>query len=197
MGFLSFLPWVASGVSGLAGALSNKGKTSTQTGTMESTTMPFVSDQYKGLEANLLKFLTDRMTQKGDLGGYETNALRQINRTSGLQAQTLENRLTAMGLSDSPVAAQAAATMEAGRGGQIATLESSLPLIYRQMQDEDYANALQLFSKTLGSKTTGTSTGTGTQPGNMLAGGFGSAASMLGFLYGKGAFDKKPAGASL
>ena len=64
-------------------------------------------------------------------------------------------------------------------------MQQQLPLIERQFQQEDLASALQL----LGMGQQGSKTVTeGNLGGSRLGGGISGLASMLGFLYGQGAF---------
>lgn len=183
MPIAAIIPAIAAAV---GGALANRKKTSTSTSTASSTSMPATPEAYQPLEQSLIDMSMKRLQGSTNLGGYEANALRDINATGKLQEQTLENRLTSMGLGTSPIAGHAYATMEAGRGQSIAQLKGSLPLLQRAMQDQDFQNALALFGKSRGQTMTGTTSGETTQPGNMAGGAFSSAASMLGWLYGQG-----------
>lgn len=162
------------------------------TSNVNQSTTPIENPLYSGLEGSLIQQALTRLTGSTGpaINAYETSGIQGINKTFGLTDQSLQNRLASMGLSTSPVAANAGATMEAGRSGQIAGLETSLPTVQRQMQDEDFTNALNLFNtRRTGTQTTGTtnSTGTSTTQGPGI---FGDLVSGLGFAYGAGLFKK-------
>jgi hypothetical protein len=165
--------------SAVSGALANRKKTTTQT------TTPTMAPEYGPIQAALIQNIMSRLNQPSALPrGYEGSQARNINSTFNLAGQNLANRMTARGLGSSPVAAAGAATMESGRAGQMATMQASLPLLERQLRDQDLAAGQSLMAFGRGGTTTGTT------PSDMVAGGFTSGADMLAYLYGKGAFNK-------
>jgi len=176
-------PLIMAAGSALGGAFANKKQTTTST--------PTVSPEYSPLQAALLKSVMARLSAPYSLPtGYEAGQIKNINQTYGAAGQNLANRLTARGMGSSPVAANAFTNMAMGRAGQISTMQAGLPLLERQLQTDDLSMAGNLLR-----------TGTGqsmTTPGNMTGGAFTSAADMLAYLYGKGAFSsgKKKTGAS-
>lgn len=175
-------PLVISAISGVAGALANRGQK------QKSTTKPVWDDQYGALGDVMLKNIMARLSQPGGLpAGYEADQMLGINKTYDLAGKGLANRLAARGLARSPVAGAGEATLETGRAGSLSELTRSLPLLSRQLQNEDLSLAQALMGMNRGQETVGQ------RPSDMLAGGIGSGASMLGWLYGQ---DKSGMGGS-
>ena len=171
--------------SAIAGALANRKSKQTQS------TTPTMDPAFSGVQDLLLKQIMARMTNPSKLpAGYEAGAISGINNTYGLAQQSLDNRMTARGLGTSPIAGAGETTMQLGRAGEISRMQAGLPLIERQLQDQDLAAAQGLLGLGRGQTTTQTT------PGNMLGGGAQSLSSMLAFLYGKGAFGATPAAAT-
>lgn len=175
------LPWLVPAAASLfGGILGNKKQTQTST----STTTPTLDPAYGPIQSMLLQQIQQRMTNPSKLpSGYEAGQISSINNTYNQVGQSLDNRLTARGLGTSPVAGAGAATLEAGRGGDIVRMQQGLPLIERQMQNDDLAQAMQMLGYGRGT----TVTSTATTPSNMLGGAATSLSSMLAYLYGKGA----------
>lgn len=173
--------------SAISGALARKGS-STQT----SSTMPQVDPVYGGLRDILLKNATSRLTSGGLPEGYETGGVRNINHTYDLIGQNQQNSLTARGLGTSPIAGAVDASRNLGRAGQIADFQTNLPLVQRQLQNEDFGMANNLLSHGYGSTSTGTQN---YSQGGGASGAFSDVGSMLGFLMASGAF--KPQGNGL
>lgn len=185
MPFPLALPLVLSGASFLGGMFGNRGKTSKSTNT--STTTTNLSPGATGLNDQLLSMIRGRLSAPSALPqGYEAGGIRDINSVFDVINQSKNANLTARGLSDSPVAGIGT---DNARAGEIAKFTSGLPLVNRQLENENMDFASRLFSLQPRSQTT-TGSGTNTQPGNMLGGGLDSLASMLGFLMGQGAFGK-------
>jgi len=156
-----------------------------------STTTPTISPQFKPLQDLLLQQAMRRLNgAPTDLTGYESQNIGNINKTFGLADMALQNRLRARGLSRSNIAGAGDARIETGRAGAIANFQSGLPLLQRQLANEDIGMAASLLP--LGRGTTTTSTGKGSQGGG-AAGGFEDFGTMLGYLIGLGAFGKKGA----
>lgn len=170
------LPLALSGASFLGGLFGKGGKQTT-------TTMPQLDPAYSGLQSALLPLITRRLQNPTALpAGYGEARTAEINSGYRPAQQALNNRLAARGLSQSPIAGAGDATLEAQRFGDIARMKQSLPLIERQFQQEDLASALELLQ--LGRGTKSETTGGGSR----IGGGISGLASMLGFLFGQGAF---------
>jgi len=174
---LPLLPLALSGISFLGGALNNRARQTT------STTTQALSPEAQGLNTLLMDTIRQRLAGSADLSGYRTQETQNINRTFGNAQTALNADLTARGLSDSPVAGAAISRFQGARAGSIAQLVNSLPLLQRDMQQQDLGLGSHLMA--LQPRTTTT---TGTQPGNMLGGGFSDLGSMLGYLVGQGQF---------
>jgi hypothetical protein len=135
------------------------------------------------LQQMLIDSITKRMSSGSSLpAGYETKGIQDINRAYGNAGTSLSNTLTARGLSTSPVAGNAATQFEMARGGDIGRFQQNLPLVQRDLENQDFS----LINSILGQGRGQTSTMT--QAGNSAAGGAQSLSSMLAFLYGSGAF---------
>lgn len=164
-------PWVipaAIGAAGIGGALANR--------------QPKAQGQIRNL---LFQHIQDRLNQPSALpAGYESQGIQGINHTYDVARQSAGNDLTARGLSTSPVAGAVMGASNDARAGDISRFQTSLPMLNRQMQDQD----LGLASQAAGMPT----------PPSALGGAFSDAGSMLGFLIGNGAFGgggkKNPAG---
>lgn len=171
------IPAITSIASLLGGIFGNKKRT------QPSSTVPTLDPAFGGLQGLLMKQIMARLTNPSKLPtGYEAGAISGINNTYGLAQQSLDNRLTARGLGTSPIAGAGETNMQLGRAGEISRMQAGLPLIERQLQDQDLVSAQRLLGLGRGQTTTQTT------PSNMVAGGLGSLSSMLAFLYGNGAF---------
>jgi hypothetical protein len=162
----------------ISGLLANKKQTSTQT------SAPTIDPAYGGLQQMLIDSITKRMSSGSSLpAGYETKGIQDINRAYGNAGTSLSNTLTARGLSTSPVAGNAATQFEMARGGDIGRFQQNLPLVQRDLENQDFS----LINSILGQGRGQTSTMT--QAGNQAGGAATSLSSMLAYLYGKGAFN--------
>lgn len=181
------IPIAMVAASAVSGALAKKGSQS-----QTSSTTPTVAPQFQGLQDLLVKHATDRLTQGSALpAGYETGGIRNINNTFSQIAQSQGNNLTARGLANSPVAGMVDAKRDLARGGQIAQFQEQLPLVQRDMQNQDFSMANTLLNHGYGSTSQGTST---VSQGGGLGGSLSSIGSMLGFLMASGALGKQGGG---
>ena len=179
------LPAIAGVGSLIGGALSNRGQRTSQTGTQ--TSMPALDPAFSGLQGSILNMVQNRLSSGSALpSGYGAGQISNINRTYNLAGQNLSNTLVARGLSGSPVAANAAANLQQARAGSIVDMERGLPLLEREMQNQDLASALQALQ--LGRGQTSTMSSASTGAGNALGGGATSLMNMLSYLYGAGKF---------
>lgn len=171
---------IGGGASLAGGALANRGS-QTQT----SSTTPTMDPAYAGLQGQVLKMIQDRLTGGSLPPGYESGGIQNINRSYDLVKQSQANDLTARGLGTSPIAGSVDATRDFRRAGDIGTFQTQLPLVQRQLQNQDLSAASGILG--LGRGTTGTSTGTA-EGGGGAAGAFGSLAQYLGYLINRGTF---------
>lgn len=180
---LPLIPLALSGASFLGGLLSNRPKTSNSS--YNNTTTQSLAPGASGLNDQLLEMIRGRLSAPSALPtGYQERGIQDINRVFALTDQNRNANLTARGLSTSPVAA---IDSNSARAGEISRFNTSLPLVDRDLRNQDMDFASRLFA--LQPRTTTSSgTGTQTQPGNMLGGGLDSLGSMLGLLMGQGAF---------
>jgi hypothetical protein len=177
MPFPLLIPLALTAASAIGGALANRKKQQTTTQT------PTIAPEYGPLQQLLIQRATDKLRNPTALpAGYETGGIKTINDTFDTGQQSLENTLSARGLSRSPIGGTPLARMQGNRLSSISNFRTNLPLVQRQMQQEDQAGALDLLGMGRGA------TVTGQQPGDMLGGGVSGLAQMLGFLYGQGAF---------
>lgn len=178
-----FGPWgaaIGGGLGLLTGLLNNRKKQTS------STTTTALSPDAESLNALLMQMAKQRLSTPPDLAGYKTSGIKDINGAYDAAGSTVNADLTRRGLSASPVAAGPVASLQSGRAGSISSLLASLPLLRRQMENEDMGQASQLFALQPRSSTT-----TGTSSGNMAGGGVTDMASMLAFMYGSGGFGQQ------
>lgn len=181
---IPFIPAIiGAGASIAGGALSNRSSS-------QQTQTPTLDPRFQPLQNQILTMVGNRLNQPTDLSGYQREGIGTINRTSALTKQASDNSLTARGLSTSPVAANVDAVREAGRTSSIASLNNSLPLIQRDLQNQD----LQLASGVLGQGRGLNVTGS-TSSGGGPAGAATNLAGYIGYLQGNGAFNRTPSGA--
>jgi hypothetical protein len=186
MPFPLLIPLALSAASAIGGALGNRNKKQTST----STTTPTLDPAFRGIQDVLINNIQQRLRSPSSLPqSYIPQQTAGINQTFNLANQSLQNRLTASGLAQSPIAGAGARYLEGQRGGAIVQMKQQVPLIERDMQNQDLAQAIALLGSGRGQTTTteGTVPGAG---GGGLAGGVSGLASMLGFLYGQGAFSR-------
>ena len=163
--------------SAASGAMANKSKTATQTSS------PTLDPQYGGLQQMLLQSIQKRLGSPSALPeGYETGGIGKINNAFDIIGQTQQNNLTARGLGSSPIAGAVDAKRELGRAGEIGQFQAGLPIVQRQMENENFDLASILLGQGRGMQTTQRT------PGNAWAGGMGEMGSILGYLYGQGQF---------
>lgn len=179
------IPLALGGLSFLGGALGNRKRTQTQTSTTRSSTTP----EAEGMNQMLMEMIRSRLRGSADLSGYSAEGIKGINDTFGDVSTALSADLTARGLSDSPAAGAPLSRLAVGRGGAISQFRNSLPLLQRELQGDDLGMAARLYA--MQPRTT-TTTGTATQPGNMLGGGFSSMGLVLADLFMNGAFGNQP-----
>ena len=109
-------------------------------------TTPVEPSEFANLGELLRSFSEERLAAESALpAGFEERGLAGINRTFGLGEDRLTNLLVSRGLSGSPVEGSGLAQLELGRLGNIAGFQSNLPILERELRDQDFRNALALF----------------------------------------------------
>lgn len=187
---------IGSYFSNKAGKKQKQTSTQTTTSANTATSAPTVTPEYSPLQKMLIDRATASLQRPAALPrGYEEQGIRGINRTYDLAEQSLGNNLTARGLGGSPIAGAAEGRLSGGRASDIVQFQGTLPLLERQMQQEDLASAMNMLNFGIGRSTTGSNTGSGTTAGNMqynegspFGAGISTLAQLLGFFYGQGAF---------
>ncbi len=169
---------------GLAGGLSNTAKARTGT----STVSPTVAPAYQTLADMLRKRAEARLGSKFPIAGLEATGIQNVNDAYKGSEAALDASLTSRGLGTSPIAGNAVANLETSRAGDIASWLNQLPMIQRDMENQDFQQAQGLYETGLGK------TSTSTEPGSAVGSGIGSAAEMLAYLNGQGAFGGKGGG---
>lgn len=190
------LPLAIQGISSfMNNKAGNKNKnTQTSTQTSAQTSAPTVNPEYSPLQKMLIDRATASLGSPTSLPrGYEEGGIRTINKTYDLAGQSLGNSLTARGLGGSAIAGAGESRLASGRASDIVQFQSQLPLVQRQLQQEDLANAMSMLNFGMGRTNTGTNTGTGTSTSQSNSGspwgaGLGSIGQVLGFMYGNGSF---------
>lgn len=183
------IPALMAGGSFLGGLFGNRQKNK-QTGSSTSTVMPQWDPAFTGLRDLILPITMKRLTDPQSFSKQLTErGVSDINRTYDLAEQGLQNSLTARGLGSSPIAASGAGRLAGGRAGDIVSLLRDMPLIERDMQNQDLAFAQGVLGMGRGTTATGTSTSEGSGSyGGGIGGGLQSMMTMLQYLYGSGAF---------
>jgi len=175
------LPAALGAMGFLGGSQKNK-QTSTTTNTLDPA--------YSPLQSALLQQTLSRLNSPTALPpGFESQGIGKINDTFRTVQQGIGNRAAQSGMTGSPGEMYALGNTDMARGGQIADFSTGLPLLERDMRNQDMAFAGNVLGQgRYNSTTTGTS-------GGGLGGGLAGLGGMLGFMYGQsgtsgGMFDK-------
>jgi hypothetical protein len=198
MPFAAAIPLAISGISALGGLLANRGAKSKQdqTQNIDQLTAPEYDPQTMYMRNFLMDQYLNRIRGDEDFfGGYATEGLNQINQGSNIASQNIENILASRGLGRTTAGASSAVQNQLNRLMQQNSFLNQIPLLRDQRAQSNLVGASGFFNQLpVASRRTGTTTGEtdASTGGNMLGGGFSSLATMLGGLYGVGAFDKKP-----
>lgn len=157
---------------------SRKNKSS-QTQTTTNTLDP----AYSPLQQALLSQTLARLNSPSALPmGFESNGIGKINDTFRTIQQGIGNRAAASGMTGSPGELYAQGNTDMARGGQIADFRTGLPLLERDMRNQDMNFASGVLGQgRYNSTTQGTSTS-----GGGLGGGLAGLGGILGFQYGQG-----------
>ena len=190
MPFAAALPYIATGVSGLLGLLRNRNRQQTE---QRSTTMPTLDPAYGPLQQMLISQATERLQGNSLPSNYEAGGVNTINRTHDLVSQGVNNTLTSRGLATSPgIQAGVAERLGGSRAGDLSRFRANVPIVQRELQNQDFGNIAQLLNMGRGQTTTGT--GMNEQSfGGGAAGGATNLMQMLGYLIGSGAFGQQRA----
>jgi hypothetical protein len=167
---------IVSGLAGLFGGNATKNTNQTtsgtvsQSGTSSGSTTPNLSPlqtQLSNLFGSQASNLFDPNATAATLQGYETGGLQQIGQAGQAQSQVLNNTLASRGLGNSPVAVNADTLNEQNQINQSQQLLSSLPLLQRQLEQQNIQGLTSAFSALpTGVSTTGSNSGTQTTNAN-------------------------------
>lgn len=196
-----FIPALIAGISALAGGLGNRKsvqkKESTSTQNIDQSTTP-VYDSKTGLVRDRLlnEYLSRLESTPAFIENYLTRGVQGINRASDVASRVAENVVRARGLGRTTAGTVPVIGRDVQRAYSIADLENTAPLLERQFDQENLLNLSNFFSKLpTGSRTTGTNvtntTGTVTNPGNVLGGAIGGFGTALAGLYADNQEDKR------
>ena len=190
MPFPLLIPLAGMGISALGNWLGNRNKNkAVQTSQQQSVSTPTMSPEYMGLQNALLPSITKRLTSSSALPrGYEEQGIGGINRTYDLGKQSIENNLTSRGLGSSPIAGAAGTRLETGRLGSISDFQGTLPMVRREMENQDLQLAQGILGLGRGNTVNSTGTSTAGAGGGGAAGLVGGLASSLGWMMGNGLF---------
>jgi len=181
MPFPLLIPLILAGASAAGGYLANRRSPQTQT------SVNSIDPAYAGLQNIINPMIEKRLSTPLDTGGLRATNLTSINKDYGEAQMGLNNALSARGLSTSPIAGAADANLNTKRVGAIAEMDQKMPLLQEEYQRQNLLDALNMINSTRSNTTTIMGGG---QSG--AAGAVSGVASMLGFLYGQGAFGKTP-----
>lgn len=117
----------------------------------DMTQTPFLTPEYQGLGDNMKSILAGRLASGVSGGpspfgqGYLSTGTAAINDQYGTMRKALENRLSSSGMFGSAGPTEAGyGYLDANRGRDIANLRGQVPLLDRQLQDQDLGMAAQL-----------------------------------------------------
>lgn len=198
---LKIAPYLATGLSALAGGLFGRKKSRTQE--QDITDFPSFSPESIPLRDRILQQLLASLETEPELPTLDFSSLRRggisdINRASEGSREAISARLAERGLSFSPAAGSAVSGLEQSRGQALsgflnnlaireAEEKSQLPLIREQLKQQRLTNAQRFLPLLIGQRRTGTIT----PSGSALGGALGSGASTLFTGLGYGLFGKK------
>ena len=165
MAFPLLVPLISAGISGVGSLLSNRESA--------RTSKPVIAPEFKTLADLLRTRAEERLRSSADMSGFQASGAQNINDVAGGIKQAVENNLTTRGLASSPVAATVGTNLELGRGANIAQFLNSLPLLQRQMQNQDMAAAADALRFGTGNVA----------PGSAVGAGLDDASGWLGYLW--------------
>ena len=196
------IPLAISGISALGGYLANRKSQTKQTQDTSQTsnytneTQPNYDPQMLQLRDYLWRSMMERSESPFESTGYQTGGIKSINDTADTGNRLLESLLSKYGISGSGMGRTAQMMGQLNRLNKTAEFQSQIPLLSDTWKKSNLQTLADFFTKLpVGSKTSGIQTSTGqntnTQfnPGNPWAGALQGGSSMLGYLYGQGAFS--------
>jgi len=166
-----FVPLIASGVSALGGALANRKSTST------STNMPTVAPEYAGLQGDLIKGITERMSNPtAGIEPVRLGLMEGVNRRYKTLPGKVSTALAQRGFAQSGQTGAALKGVELARMGEQSDIATRMAEFGLSRGDQGLDMAMRLLGMGTGQ------TATTTQPGNRLGGAFGAGSETLSTL---------------
>jgi hypothetical protein len=163
------------------------GKTTTTNQKQSSSSTPVEQTEWKGLRDQLIGMAMKNLGSSQDMSGYEANGITNINNASDAATMARNNILASRGLSASPIAGNADILSQDARAGDIAKFENGIPLLQRDFANQDWNQALQLFSgRPLGTSSKGTMSGVTKESQSMVPSLISGLAGGLGQMIGGG-----------
>jgi len=160
-------PIIASGISAVGGILGNRGSKSTQEN------RPYYTPEQQNINSAVARTLEARMRDPAaGTAPIKLSAKQGINRTYAGAVPTIKKKLGRSGFSGTGASSADLTRLETQRYGDLGGLEAKMAE-YILRREDDTLGLAQRFGQASGSTTTGT------QPSNMLAGGFNAGASTL------------------
>ncbi len=148
-----------------------------------SSSMPVITEQYQALESMLRKAVEDKLQRGTSLPpGYAESQIRGVNDAFSGQEQALRNRAGQLGIPASQLLTGSPVEMQ--RASRLSDIAAQLPLLERQLQNEDQ-NQAQGLTQAFGrgeqsqSHTTNRSQQTGSNTSSANPGGILSYLQML------------------
>ncbi len=183
-GFFPLIPLAISGLSALAGGLSNRSQQTQQQQT--STSTPNLDPQDLNFRNQIMSQYLNQLSQGVNLGGYQASGIDDINRNRELQGQQTRENLASRGI-NGPAFNFALNNINNQRYGDLTRFQQGIPLLQHQLQSDILRNAGGFFSSIPYGQTQ-TGKGTQTYPGNIAGGALGNLSSVLAYFLGQGAF---------
>lgn len=188
---LAWLPAAFGATSAAAGALGGTRGARTTSRTSSTRRMFEEDPAYSPLKERLMQLHMDRLNVPADVSGYRATGVASTNQTYDAIRRALQNRLSASGLSGSPVAGAGEATLEASRGSSLATFLNSLPELQRKWQAEALESAGQFYRSRTPLSETVSGSGETVAPGGVASGAASGLLDALGEMFARGLFQPK------
>lgn len=168
------------------GAGAATGKAKKQTATSSQAYDPALNP----LKTSIINSTNDYLTSDPNLEGYKSGQISSLNKNSDLEKQKITENLALHGIDpNSPAGVNAINAADSRRFAGITTLNQQVPLEAQQMRGQIINNASNVLNSF---PRTNTSSTVAPNPGGPFGAGFSDLASTLAYLYGRGAFGKKP-----
>lgn len=182
--FAAAIPLITSGISALSGLFGGRKQTANnqQTNNSTSTSTPNLTPFQNMIQTILGQKAVDNLDKDTDLSGYAASGLREINSGAEIAKKVAANNVAARGLSYSPAGFNPLQVIDSNRVAEGTDLINRLPLLQKQLNQQDLAtlaNIFQVMPKASTQTTNQTGTSLVENPGNMAGGALSGAAQGL------------------